>query len=164
VWSKGGHEADYRAFVAAVSERFGAVEPMSCVFVIACLPRRLFEAYAELPEPETGYVEYRLPTLAAAVGLRLVDDERFAAWRPADDPGGAPTRRQRYLSGMRRPIRFPTVLRERLRPDGARVFHPYHGLYPIDVRWAVRAPWWGARVGTRAARRALSARWSKWRA
>jgi hypothetical protein len=162
VWSTGGHAAGYEAFLASMTERFGPVEPVSCVFVIACLPRRLFEAYGELTDPELGYVEYRLPTLAAAVGLRLVDDERLPAWRPAAGPAGLrPGRRERFLSGSRRPIRFPAVLRERLRADGARAFHPYHGLYPVDRRWAALAPAWAARVGVRSARQALAARRSR---
>lgn len=158
VWARGGHEADYRAFVDAVTARFGPVEPMSCVFAVACLPRRLFEAYCELPDPETGFVEYRLPTLAAAVQLRFVHDERFDAWRPADVGAGRATRRQKLLNGSRRAVLLPTVLRELAQPGGARMFHPYHGLFPSDVTWAAKAPAWAAFAAARAARDAIAAR------
>jgi hypothetical protein len=160
VWSKGGHEPEYRAFLDRVTERFGAVEPMSCVFVVAALPRHLLDAYREL-EDDTGYIEYRLPTLARAVGLRLVDDERFTAWRPADASAGSPTRRQRFLNGSRRPVLLPTILLERARDDGARVFHPYHGLYPVNMTWAVRSPVWATYSAVRAARQSVSARVAK---
>jgi hypothetical protein len=158
VWSRGGHEPAYREFLEGIDKQFGVVEPMSCVFVIACLPRRLLAAYATLDDPETGYVEYRLPTLAAALGLRFVDDERFSAWRPADTSQPAPTRRQRYLNGSRRAIRFPTVLAELTHRDGARLFHPYHGLFPLNIQWALRAPAWAGYVAVREGRRAASAR------
>ena len=113
------------------------------MFVIACLPRRLLAAYADLADPELGYLEYRLPTLAAAIGLRLVDDERFAAWRPADTGAGRPTRRQRFLNGSRRPIVLTTVLVELARSGGVALFHPYHGLFPLNAHWACAR----ARVG-----------------
>ena len=158
VWSNGGHEASYRACIAGIEARFGPVEPQSCVFVIAGLPRRLLAAYADLPDPETGYLEYRLPTLATAIGLRLVESEQFAAWRPADVAAGAPTRRQRFLNGSRRSIRFPTVMAELARPSGARLFHPYHGLFPMSPAWAVRAPGWAVYTAARAGRKAVSTR------
>jgi hypothetical protein len=158
VWSRGGHAPEYRAFLEGIESRYGPVEPLSCVFVVACLPRRLLAAYAELPDPETGYIEYRLPTLAGAIGLRFVEDDRFSAWRPADASAGAPTRRQRFLNGSRRSVLLPSILREQSRADGARVFHPYHGLYPITAKWAVRAPVWAAYSAARAAQQSITAR------
>jgi hypothetical protein len=158
VWSKGGHEAEYRAFLAGVHSEFGDVEPMSCVFIVACLPRRLLAAYTQLSSPETGYVEYRLPTLARAIRLHFVDDDRFSAWRPADGASGRPTRRQRFINGSRRPILLPSVLAELARRDGARVFHPYHGLFPANAKWAVRAPGWGAYAAARTLAGAVRAR------
>jgi hypothetical protein len=163
VWSKGGTEPRYRAFVDMIRNRFGAVEPMSCVFVIAGLPRRLFDAYALLPDAEVGFVEYRLPTLAAAAGLRLAEDDRFAVWRPADVTSGPPTRRQKYLNGARHSIHLPTVFRERRDRDGARVFHPYHGLYPFDTRAAIESVAWASYSAFRTARDALRARFAQLR-
>jgi hypothetical protein len=162
VFCRGGHRPAYDAFVAAMHERFGPVEPMSCVFVVAGLPRRLFDAYRDLPD-ETGYVEYRLPTLAVASGLRLVEDDRYPAWRPADTAAGKPTRRQKYLTGARRPILLPAVLAELARPRGARLFHPYHGLFPVSPAWAAKAPAWAVRSTARAGRSAVSARLAKLR-
>ncbi len=161
VWARRGHEPAYRAFVASIEAQYGAVEPMSCVFVVACLPRRLLAAYADLRDPEIGYVEYRLPTLAKAVGLRLVEDDRFAAWRPADDTAGRPSRRQRFLNGARRSVLLPSVLAELTRRDGARVFHPYHGLFPMSPGWAARGPVWAVQGAVRAGRAAVSARVSR---
>jgi hypothetical protein len=159
VWVRGGHAPRYEAFLASFEKQYGAVEPMSCLFIVAGLPRRLLEAYGELEEPEVGYVEYRLPTLAAAQGLRLIEDERFAAWQPAT--GGTATRRQRLVNASRRPVLLPTVLLERLRTDGARVFHPYHGLFPMSPHWALRTPGWAAAFAARSGRAAISARLSR---
>lgn len=163
VWSRGGHEPAYRQFLAGITEQFGPVEPLSCVFVVACLPRRLLAAYATLDVAEPGYIEYRLPTLAAAIGLSFVDDPRFSAWRPADTSQPAPSRRQRYLNGSRRAIRLPTVLAELARGDGARMFHPYHGLFPLNIQWAVRAPAWAGYVAVREGRRVASAQLARLR-
>jgi hypothetical protein len=158
VWTRGAHARDYEAFLDALQRQYGVVEPMSCLFVIACLPRRLFELYASFGGGETGYLEYRLPTLAVAGGLRLVEDERFEAWRPADARAGQPSRRQQLLNGSRRPVLLPTILVEHARDDGARIFHPYHGLYPATPRWAVQTPAWAAYAAARAARQAVKAR------
>jgi hypothetical protein len=163
VWSRGGHEPEYRRFVDEITSQFGPVEPLSCVFVIACLPRVLLEAYARLEHPETGYIEYRLPTLASAIGLRFVDDDRFSAWRPADPRQAVATRRQRLLNGSRRAVRLPTVLTELTRPDGARLFHPYHGLFPVSVPWALRTPGWAGYVAVRECRRLASAQLARLR-
>jgi hypothetical protein len=141
VWAEGGHKPNYDAFRAEMEEQFGEVEPLSCLFVIACLPRRLLAAYAELPDRETGYVEYRLPTLASAVGLRVVDG-----------------RYQRFVNGTKHAIRLPAVLNQLRREDGARFFHPYFGLYPVTPAWAVATPIWGARVGTKRGYNAVMAR------
>jgi hypothetical protein len=158
VWTRGGHAHDYEAFLDAVRRQYGDVEPMSCLFVIACLPRRLFELYGSFEGREAGYLEYRLPTLAAAGGLRMVEDERYAAWRPADAGAGKPSRRQQLLNGSRRAVLLPTILRERARTDGARIFHPYHGLYPASARWALQTPAWAAYAAARAARQAVKVR------
>jgi hypothetical protein len=162
VWSKGGHEPEYRAFLEKLEATYGPVEPMSCVFVVACLPRALLAAYRDL-DGDTGYIEYRLPTLARALGLRLVDDERFAAWRPADATSGPATRRQRFLNGSRRAVLLPSILLERSREDGARVFHPYHGLYPVSAKWAMQSPVWATYSAARTASQAISARVAKLR-
>jgi hypothetical protein len=85
VWSKGGHAPEYGAFLEGIESRFGPVEPMSCVFVVACLPRRLLAAYADLPDPETGYIEYRRPRSRAPSGCG-------SSTTTASRPGGRPTR------------------------------------------------------------------------
>jgi len=161
VWAEGGHEAAYRGFLDMIQEQYGAVEPLSCLFVIACLPRRLLAAYAELPDAEVGYIEYRLPTLASAVGLRLVNDERVDASQGPGENARAAGRRQSLLNGTKRAIRLPTILVEMTRKDGARLFHPYFGLFPSSPAWALQSPGWGAYVGYRRAHTAIAARWHR---
>jgi hypothetical protein len=158
VWVRGGHAPAYDAFVASLTAEFGDVEPLSCVFIVACIPRTLLASYADLPDPEVGYVEYRLPTLASAIGLRVVEDAKFGAWRPADTSAGPPTARERLLNGSRHPVLLPAVLGQLARRDGARVFHPYRGLFPFSFRWAAQAPVWAVYGAGRAARRAVMAR------
>lgn len=159
VFVRGGHEPDYRAFLASFEAQFGAVEPLSCVVVVAALPRRLLGAYRDLDAADTGYIEYRLPTLARAIGLHIVtDDERFPVWRPADVASGRPPRRARFLTGARRPVLLPSILVELAKPHGARLFHPYHGLFPIDARWARQAPGAALAAGVRSGWQAVAAR------
>jgi hypothetical protein len=158
VWAEGGHEPAYRGFLEMIQKEYGAVEPLSCLFVIACLPRRLLAAYAELPDAEVGYIEYRLPTLASAVGLRLVNDERVDASQGPGANARSAGRRQSLLNGTKRAIHLPTILFEMNRRDGARLFHPYFGLFPSSPAWALKATPWAVYVGARHARQAVMAR------
>jgi hypothetical protein len=110
-----------------------------------------------------GFIEYRLPTFATALGLRLVQDPNLSSWSPADGRAGPASRRDRFLNGHRHSILLPQIVAELVRSDGVRVFHPYHGLFPVDARWGLRTPVWGMYQSARAGKKALSARVAKLR-
>jgi hypothetical protein len=163
VWVQGGHGDDYRAFVDAMESQFGSVDPICCLFVIACLPRALLESYRDLAAPTVGYVEYRLPTVASVYGFRIVEDDRYPSWGPSSSVEGRPSGRERLVNGTRHPVRLPRILLEVARPSGARVFHPYHGIFPGTPYWALVSPLWAAYVGARSLRTAVMARVKRFR-
>lgn len=127
--------AEYEALLERVTARHGAVsDPQCCQFIGMVLPRQFLSRYAEIDEPELGFLEYKVPIYAQAFGIPLLPDSCFLPWWP-EEPGasGAP-RRAKLLHAWRTPVRLPMVLAEAARPGGRRIFHPYHGIYPHDLR------------------------------
>jgi len=127
--------AEYRAFLAHVEARLGPVaDPMCCQFIGLVLPRPFFTAYAGIDEPELGFLEYKVPIYAQAFGIPLVPDTCFRPFWPEDPAMAGAARHATMLHAWRTPVRLPVMAAEALRPGGRRVFHPYHGIYPHDLR------------------------------
>lgn len=122
----------YEEFLDHVRQRYGYdQEPLCCVAVVLALPRTFLRRFADIERPELGFLEYRLPIYAQAFDIPFCTDHPFRPWWGAVE-------KYSWKSTLRarpREIWAPTILSNVLRPDGARVFHPY---------WA-RAPrgFWG---------------------
>lgn len=151
VWVNGDERAEYDAFCAHVRNVHGfAGEPLSCVFVVACLPRSFLDRFAAVERPELGFLEYKLPTYAAAFGYRLVSDPRFRCWRAADPATRTAPPSQRMLHGYGSDVRLRTILTNR----ELGVYHPYRALFPFE---AAAVPWVCAQQSWRAIRRVARA-------
>jgi hypothetical protein len=125
---------EYEAFMAHVVDRYGKVEdPKCCQSIGMVIPRRFFERYRDIDDPELGFLEYKMPVYAQLFGLRLLPDTCFAPFWP-EDPDGPTRRNERLVHAWASTVRLPVVLAEAWRPGGRRVFHPYHGIYPHDLR------------------------------
>ena len=113
---------EYQAFRAHVRDVTGYQgEPLCCLTIVMALPRTFLDRYVELERPELGFIEYRLPTWAAAWGVPLCREHPFRPW-------WGTTERYRLFSPLRalpREIWAPTLALNLLRPGGARVFHPW---------------------------------------
>lgn len=143
---------EYDAFLALVENRHGPVEdPMCCQFIAMVLPRTFFERYVGIEEPELGFLEYKVPVYAQAFGVPLVPDTCFRPWWPEEPGASGAGRSARMFHAWPTPLRLPTMLLEAWRPGGRRIFHPYPGIYPHDVRSA------GEALRRRAARRGRAA-------
>jgi hypothetical protein len=139
-WVNGDERAEYDAFVEHLRHAHGFTgEPLTCVFIIACMPRSFMERFTALERPELGFLEYKLPTYAAIFGHRVVIDERFRCWRAADpSTRGAPPS-ERLLNGFSRDVRLRTIYADRWRNGSKRglgVYHPYRAIFPFDLRSA----------------------------
>jgi len=135
-WLRGeARRAEYEEFISHVSARYGHVaEPMCCQFITGVIPRGFLERYGAIAEPELGFLEYKVPVYAQVFGTPLVGDTCFRPLWP-EEPGAATTRSARTLLHAW-PSALPSrvVLAEAVRPGGRRVFHPYHGVFPHDLR------------------------------
>jgi hypothetical protein len=132
-WMLGDAKKEYDAFRLHLAARYGAVDdPKCCQFIVMVLPRRFFEGYSSIEEPELGFLEYKVPMYAQAFGVPLVEDTCFRPWWPEEPATAGAKRTASLMHAWRTPVRLPVVLFERFRPGGRRVFHPYHGIYPHD--------------------------------
>lgn len=156
-WSTGHDAAALARFEAWLDDQaLPSADRWCCQFIVAALPRSFWERYAQLGEDVPGFLEYRIPTLAAAWGLRFRTDHPYDPWWEQDPEAEPPDARSRALNAGDHPVPLVTVLAQRRRPDGLRAFHPYHGLYPLGLRWAVRAP-----IAALARRAGRTRRWAR---
>jgi len=133
-WVRGAARLEYDAFLAHVTSRFGSVaDPMCCQFIGLVAPRSFMARYADIDEPELGFLEYKIPVYAQVFGIPLVPDTSFRPWWPEEPATSGATRTQSLVHAWRTPVRLPVMVYESKRPHGRRLFHPYHGIYPHDV-------------------------------
>lgn len=126
--------AEYQEFLRHVRAETGFEgEPLCCLTIVMALPRTFLEPFSRLARPELGFIEYRLPTWAAALGVPLCTEHPFRPWWGATEP-------YRLFSPLRalpREIWAPTLALNLLRPGGARVFHPWWRPTPRGLlQWA----------------------------
>ena len=134
-WTRGHHGGEYREFMEKIQAQFGAVpEPQCCQFIGVVAPRRFFERYAEVAHDELGFLEYKIPVYAQVFGIRLVADTCFRPWWAEDPAMAGAGRTDRLVHAWPTSVKLPVMLYEAARPGGRRVFHPYHGVFPHDLR------------------------------
>lgn len=135
-WTKrddAAHRTRYEQFLAEMKSRFAfSHEPLCCVFVVACLPRAFLDPY-ESEASDSGFLEYRVPIYAQALGIPFADASKFSVWIQ-EDPGARWYHlRARALNGFGREISNITMLFNLAWPWGTRLFHPVRRSVP-DVR------------------------------
>lgn len=152
-WTRPGTREgeDYLAFVAHMARQYGYTGPFeACQFLMAALPRAFLAAYARASTPEPGFLEYKLPAYARALGFTPIDLPRLQVAWPGESPAG-----RVVLTAAKRDIDDLDIAAELLRPEGARLFHPVTRAMPVGTRaWAAFV----ARRLPRLASRALHAR------
>ncbi|MEW6118576.1 MAG: hypothetical protein AB1593_00655 [Pseudomonadota bacterium] len=131
-WTRPGtpEGADYLAFVDHMARQYRYRGPFeACQFMTAGLPRAFMAAYARASSPEPGFLEYKLPAYARALGFSPVDlPHLHVAW-PGETPSG-----RVVLTAAKRDIDDLDIAAELLRPEGARLFHPVTRTMPIGAR------------------------------
>jgi hypothetical protein len=88
-WMRPEPRREYDAFLAHVASRHGPVQdPLCCQFIGLVAPRTFMASYADIDEPELGFLEYKIPVYAQVFGIPLVPT-------PASGRGGPRTRPRR---------------------------------------------------------------------
>ena len=123
--------AELRAFEEGLRREFGYAGPLwCCLFIVICLPREFLAHYAASGPPGTGFLEYKMPTLAAAWGTPVRTDLGFQPWWAADPSTKDAPARARVLNAVGQEVSPEIVEAELRHPGGARVFHPFTGRAP----------------------------------
>jgi hypothetical protein len=119
---KPAFRSDYLDFVRSMATDFDHHEPPLCALaVVMVLPRAFWEAFDTIPQPALGFIEYKLPTCAAAFGIPLNRSIRFSVWW--DDL--EPLRWHHSLRAVSIDIHPLVIALGRFLPGGPRIFHPY---------------------------------------
>ncbi len=133
---------EYDSFKEFLRSRFGYEGPIfACLFVVVCFPRSFLQRYSDESIPETGFLEYKIPTLARVFGTPICSDHPYEPWWAANPQTRLLPSRKKLLNGVGREVPTSVILRELSRPDGARLFHPVSRNIP---RWILGKPgsWW----------------------
>lgn len=111
-------------------------EPLCCQYVIVCLPRVFLENYSQVENPELGFIEYRVPMYAQLFGIPFNENLKFECWW-RDDPSAKKTLVQnRVLTGDKMQIPLWVIIYNLVRKNGARIFHPFDPIFPLNVKGA----------------------------
>jgi hypothetical protein len=133
-WVRGAEQDEYRRFVAHVRERYNFAAPPLCfLFVVACLPRIFLKQYTAIDRRDLGFLEYRMPIYAQIFRTTFCAAGSFRPWWAADPATSNIPQRERVLNPGMELVETKTILSELRRPDGARLFHPFREVFPVDL-------------------------------
>lgn len=133
---------EYDSFKEFLRFRFNYEGPLfACLFVVVCFPRAFLERYSEESISETGFLEYKIPTLARVFGTPVCSNHPYEPWWAANPQTLSLPPNKRVLNGVGREVPASVILRELAKPDGARLFHPVSRNIP---QWILANPrsWW----------------------
>jgi glycosyltransferase involved in cell wall biosynthesis len=91
-----------------------------CIFIVVVFPRKFLERFSARKEPETGFLEYTIPTLAKVWGFDICTRHSYNPWH-----GGNEHMYDKMLNASREECPDRYVLLHLLDPWGDRIFHPY---------------------------------------
>lgn len=126
---------DFEHFRNLVAQTYSLPDdPLCCSFPAGALPRNFLQRYVEIPEPDVGFLEYKMPIYAQLWGVEFCRDHPFKLFW-ADKYRRKPLQRLlKTFHAEKHSIRTLTVLWNAFLPWGKRVFHPYAKPLPPVLR------------------------------
>lgn len=128
--------AEYEKFLSVVRRHHDYTgEPLCCEFIVVCLPREFLARYIDIPEPEVGFLEYKIPIYAQIFGTSFCTEHVHQPWW-GDDPSTRDAGLlQRGLNSETCDVPLRVIEAHRAWPWGRRIFHPVFSEYPSSG-WA----------------------------
>jgi hypothetical protein len=124
---------EYERFIAYVRDSHGFNgPPLCCEFIVACLPRSFMARYANIAEPELGFLEYKIPTYAQIFGTPLCIDHPHQPWWGDAPNANSTSLLARTLNAEIHNVPLRVIEVHRLWPWGRRIFHPVFDFYPLS--------------------------------
>jgi len=109
-------------------------ELFACLFIVICFPRRFLQKYVDAGHPETGFLEYKIPTLARLFGIPVCTNHGFDPWWRNEPATRHVPPHLRLLNADRKEIPS-SVLRDAAGRDVKKLFHPVYSCeLPIVAR------------------------------
>ena len=105
-------------------------EFFACLFITACLPRIFLDKYVAAGRPETGFLEYKIPTMAHMFGIAVCNNHDFNPWWKANPATKNAPMRQRSLNAVGQEVPFSVIVDELTKSNGKRLFHPVFTILP----------------------------------
>jgi len=126
--------AEYEQFLAFVGTRYGfRSDPMCGLFIVVCLPREFLARYSPIPDPELGFLEYKVPVYAQIFGTPLRQSPPHDPWWDDDPRAIARSVLGRALNAGKQNVPLRVIEAHRMMPGGRRIFHPVFRHYPMEL-------------------------------
>ena len=138
-WAKKTEQVKH--FKEYLQENFAYEGPLyACLFIVACFPRKFLAKYSSECLTEIGFLEYKIPTLASIFGFEIFQSKQFEPWWAANPKTTTISRQQKVLNASGTSLKTRDILRELVKPNGRRIFHPYEKSFPIvfERTWLIR--------------------------
>ena len=124
---------EYESFITYVRDQHGFDgTPLCCEFIIACLPRIFIERYADIPKPDLGFLEYKIPTYAKIFGIQICLDHPHQPWWGDAPDAASVSLFARTLNAETLNVPLRVIEAHRIWPRGRRIFHPVADAYPLN--------------------------------
>lgn len=147
--------SEYEAFFSMVKQRYEfSQEPLCGELIVLCMPRTFLEKYVDIPDPELGFLEYKIPIYAQIFGTPFCTRHPYIPWWGDDPEADKVPLLKRALNSETQNVPLRVILVHLLLPKGQRIFHPVFYIYPltflerllalaIELRDEVLRPtWW----------------------
>ncbi len=120
------NQKEYLRFKELIRTNYNYLEQLlQSIFLLQVLSRAFFEAYGRLPNLETGFLEYKLPTYAKVLSFSFFDKD-IGTWYQDDRDNKA------LMPSARGEISRDYIESQLQDPNGWRIFHPFF------QRWEAR--------------------------
>jgi hypothetical protein len=109
-------------------------ELFACLFIVVCLPKSFLQKYTDCGQPEVGFLEYKIPTLAKVFGIPICENHGFKPWWALEPATKNLPPSQRTLIAVGKEVAFSAIIKKTATYDGKRLLHPFYKVTPGWVK------------------------------
>lgn len=125
---------EYEQFITFVREVHDYKdEPLCSEFIVACLPRSFLSRYVDIPRPDLGFLEYKIPVYAQIFGTPLCRHHPHQPWWGDHPDAQSEPLLARALNSETQNVPLRVIEAHRLWPWGRKIFHPVFDDYPTGT-------------------------------
>lgn len=134
-WVEESNE-EFSSFKSFIKQTYDYDDELyACLFIVACLPRIFLSQYADISDQETGFLEYKIPTMAHVFGIPVCEEHVFKPWWAADPTTRNVPMREKTLNAVGLEVPQSVIAREMAKSTGIRLFHPVSKSVPVLIKY-----------------------------